>query len=160
LSVTLRPATAADQPTIRRIVRAARLAPFNLDWPHFIVADASGQIVAVGQVKPHGDGSRELASIAVIPERQGTGLGGCLIRALLARESGQLFLFCAGNLEPFYRQFNFVPVIGAELPPIMRRRYRLGSWFARIFSLLRREPLRLSAMRRAPHAAADTSAPG
>ena len=49
-------------------------------WPNFVVAEDGGTIVGIGQVKTHGDGSRELASIAVIPARQSQGIGGRLSR--------------------------------------------------------------------------------
>ena len=36
-------------------------------------------MVGVAHIKAHGDGSRELASLAVVPDRQGEGIGGALI---------------------------------------------------------------------------------
>src|SRR5690348_16699724 len=94
MGVGIREATEADQATIRAIIREAQLNPMNLDWPRFLVAEDGGQVVGIGQVKPHSDGSRELASIAVIPSRQRGGIGRQLIRALLAREAGPLYLVC------------------------------------------------------------------
>jgi N-acetylglutamate synthase-like GNAT family acetyltransferase len=95
---TIRPATEADQPTIVRMIREARLNRMSLQWPNFVVAEEGGAIVGVGQVKAHGDGSRELASIAVAPARQGEGIGRALIEALLAREPGTLHLTCRREL--------------------------------------------------------------
>ncbi|HET7467054.1 MAG TPA: GNAT family N-acetyltransferase, partial [Candidatus Dormibacteraeota bacterium] len=86
----LRAAADRDQATIRRIVRAAGINPTSLQWQRFIVAEERGEIVGVGQVKPHRDGTRELASIAVVPERQGRGLGSEIINALIAREHGEV----------------------------------------------------------------------
>jgi N-acetylglutamate synthase-like GNAT family acetyltransferase len=147
VSTAIRPATAADRKTIRRIVRRAGIFPFGLEWHRFLVAEEGGRIVAVGQVKPHRDGSRELASIAVVPDRQGEGLGGRIVRELLAREQGPLYLFCRGELEPFYAQFGFEPVGAGGLPPVMSFFYRVGTALARLASLLGANPSRLSAMR-------------
>src|SRR6476619_7544468 len=36
---TIRPATEADQVTIRRLIREANLNPMSLDWPNFVVAE-------------------------------------------------------------------------------------------------------------------------
>jgi hypothetical protein len=36
--VTIRPATAEDQGTIRRFIKDARLNPMSLNWPNFVVA--------------------------------------------------------------------------------------------------------------------------
>ena len=126
MGVVIRAATEADQGAIRAIIRAAQLNPMSLDWPRFVVADEGGQIVAVGQVKPHSDGSRELASIAVIPSRQRQGLGRQIIRALLAREPGPLYLVCMDHNDSYYQQFGFRRVEAPALPPALRRIYRVG----------------------------------
>src|SRR5438094_625508 len=73
MPLIIRPASAGDQYAITAIVRAARINPRNLDWQRFLLAQWGQDIVGVGQVKPHADGSRELASIAVVPEWQGNG---------------------------------------------------------------------------------------
>jgi N-acetylglutamate synthase-like GNAT family acetyltransferase len=119
---TIRPAIEADQPTIRRLINDARLNPMSLDWPNFVVAEDEGAIVGVGQVKAHGDGSRELASIAVVPARQRQGIGRALIEALLAREPGViLHLTCRRELQSFYERFGFRSLQPAEYPPYFRR---------------------------------------
>src|SRR6266540_3252707 len=92
MAVIIRPAVAADQSAIKMIVRAARINPTGLDWPRFLVAEESGGLIGVGQVKPHRDGSREVASIAVVPEWQGRGVGAAIVRGLVARENGVLHL--------------------------------------------------------------------
>jgi N-acetylglutamate synthase-like GNAT family acetyltransferase len=120
--VTIRAATEADQPTIRRLIKEANLNRMSLNWPHFVVAEEDGAIVGVGQVKAHGDGSRELASLAVVPDRQGQGVGGALIKALLAREPGAvLHLTCRRQLQHYYERFGFRRLEPAEFPPYFRR---------------------------------------
>jgi N-acetylglutamate synthase-like GNAT family acetyltransferase len=150
MTTVIRPATAADQSTIKSIVRAARIAPYGLDWPRFLVAEDGGRLVGVGQVKPHGDGSRELASLAVIPEYQGQGLGSSLIQSLLAREPGPVYLFCRDELESYYARFDFEVVGRRELPPIMARLHRLANLFAPLGSLFLGQSFRIIAMRREP----------
>jgi N-acetylglutamate synthase-like GNAT family acetyltransferase len=119
---TIRPATNADQATIRRLIREAGINPMSLDWPNFVVADDDGAIVGVGQIKAHRDGSRELASIAVVPARQGQGIARALIETLLAREPGVvLYLTCRRELEGLYRRFGFRTVKRAEYPPYYGR---------------------------------------
>src|SRR5712692_9657787 len=67
MPLTIRPATENDQPAIRRLIAEVRLPRMNLQWPNFVVAEEDREMVGMGQVKSHGDGSRELASIAVLP---------------------------------------------------------------------------------------------
>jgi len=119
--VWLRRATAADQAAIAALIRAARLNPFNLDWRRFVVAVEDGRVVGTGQVKPHGDGARELASIAVAPERQGRGIGGAIVATLIALEPPPLYLYCAEYNERYYLRFGFRPLAPAEMPRSLRR---------------------------------------
>ena len=127
--VQIRPAVAADQATINRIIRKAGINPMSLDWRRFVIAEESGAIIGIGQVKHHGDGSRELASIAVLPERQGEGIASEIIRTLLGKESGAIYLTCRDSLEGFYTRFGFKSVAPEEMSPYFRRIYRLASLF-------------------------------
>ena len=123
----IRPATEADQAEITRIVRSSNITPYWLAWPRFLVAEEQGRIVGVGQVKQHGDGSRELASIATIPECRQKGVATAVVNALLARESGALFLTCRHQLEPFYTRFGFVTAGREEMSPYFRRIERIAN---------------------------------
>ena len=121
MPLIIRPASADDQFVITMIVRAARINPSDLDWQRFLLAQWGQDIVGVGQVKPHEDGSREVASIAVVPEWQGHGVGSALIRALLSRETGPLHLMCDADREHYYERFGFRRLERAAMPPYFRR---------------------------------------
>ena len=121
MPLIIRPASADDQFVITMIVRAALINPSDLDWRRFLLAQWGQDIVGVGQIKPHGDGSREVASIAVVPEWQGHGVGSALIRALLARESGPTYLMCSAHRESYYERFGFRRLERPAMPPYFRR---------------------------------------
>ena len=121
MPVSIRPATQADQATIRRLIKEAGINRMNLQWPNFVVAEDGGEIVGIGQVKTHGDGSRELASIAVIPARQSQGIGGAVIKTLLAREQGVVHLTCRRQLQGYYERFGFRRLDPAEFPLYFKR---------------------------------------
>jgi N-acetylglutamate synthase-like GNAT family acetyltransferase len=129
--MNLRPATQADQKTIERIIRAAGINPMALDWRRFLIAEDNGTIVGIGQVKQHGDGSRELASIAVIPERREQGIASTIIRALLEKEPGEVYLLCRNELESFYARFGFRKIGRDEMTPYFRRITRVLDFLAR-----------------------------
>jgi N-acetylglutamate synthase-like GNAT family acetyltransferase len=139
MPITIRSATEAEQPAITAIVRTARINPRDLDWRRFLVAEEDGRIVGVGQIKPHHDGSRELASLAVIPERQKQGVGAAIVRALLAGENGALHLMCLDQLEPYYARFGFRRLAPDEMPPYFRRISRLAGIFRFAASLSGRQ---------------------
>ena len=137
MTFQIRPATQADQPAIAAMVRAAGINPFSLDWPRFRVAEDAGRVVGVVQIKIHGDASRELASLAVVPDRQDEGIGGALILHLLAQPEGQppLFLMCRNELEGYYSRFGFRRVERTEMPPYFRWMTRLAGAFIAIAAL-------------------------
>ena len=146
MPVIIRPAVADDQFAITAIVRAAWLNSLDLDWRRFLLAQWGQDVIGVGQVKPHKDGSRELASIAVVPEWQGQGVGSAIIRGLLARETVTLHLMCAASTAPYYERFGFRRIARPEMPPYFRRIDRIASVFAALsFGRLQRV-----VMRRAP----------
>ena len=93
-------------------------------------------MVGMGQVKSHGDGSRELASIAVVPKKQGEGVGTTVIKALLAREAGVVIhLSCRRELEGYYERFGFRRVEPAAYPPYFRRTTRMANLITRFFGV-------------------------
>ena len=143
MPVTIRPATKADQATIRRLIREANLNRMSLDWPNFVVAEQEGAVVGIGQVKPHKDGSRELASIAVVPAQQGSGIGSAVIRTLLAREAGVLHLTCRRQMQGYYERFGFRRLEPSEFPPYYKRLIPIVNTFARLLKteilVMRRE---------------------
>ncbi len=128
----LRPASATDQPAIERIIRAAHINPMGLDWQRFVVAEQDGEVIGTGQIKTHGDGSRELASIAVAPPYQRRRIASAIIGELLARETGPVYLFCRSPLESFYERFGFRRIDHNEMSPYFRRMYGVATAFWKI----------------------------
>jgi amino-acid N-acetyltransferase len=99
----------------------------GLDWQRFVLAvTQSGEVIGCGQIKPHSDGTRELASIAVVPAWRGNGVARTIIEHLVAQESGTLYLTCRASLGPFYDKFGFRALRLEEMPPYFRRLARLA----------------------------------
>jgi N-acetylglutamate synthase-like GNAT family acetyltransferase len=117
----IRRAVPSDQAPIAALVRGAGINPFDLRWQRFLVADEGGRVIGAVQIKLHGDGSRELASLAVVPERRGQSVGSALVGALLAAETGPIYLTCADRLEGYYVRFGFRRLEPDEMPPYFRR---------------------------------------
>lgn len=142
--VSLRPAKPSDQRLIKTLVRAEGLNPMSLDWHHFWLAQtADGQVIGCGQVKPHSDGSTELASLVVLPAWRQCGVAGMLIGRLKELAGTPLWLTCRSSLVGFYEKFAFVEVTqAAALPPYFRRLRRA----ARLFLALARAQEHLAIM--------------
>ncbi len=138
---TIRSARADEEAIIKALIRSEHLDPLNVHWPNFLVADESERIIGIGQIKPYPSG-RELGSLAVIPDRRQSGVGGALINALIEREGGPLLLFCLAFREPYYAKFGFRRVGLAGLPGEFKLKYALG----RLFTIVMRQ--RVIAMKR------------
>lgn len=150
--ITLRKATEDDQRTIRRMVLSALLNPRDLRWQNFLIADddETRQIVAIGQVRVHivdesvgtqhavsavnesasmpspNDAAtsviKELASIVVVPQYRGQGIGAAIIAALEQRAGRPLYLMCAPHNVAYYQRLGYVETddaaaAAAILPP-------------------------------------------
>ena len=122
----LRPALESDAFRIRDLIHRVGINPMGLDWRRFVVVEmADGRFMGCGQLKPHGDGSLELASLAVEQEYRRQGIARALIGHFMAHSPRPLFLMCRPALVPFYEKFGF-RVLGTEgMPPYFRRIRRL-----------------------------------
>lgn len=122
----LRQAAAQDEAAIRELIRLGKINPTGLDWRRFWVAcTPQGEVIACAQIKPHRDGSRELASVATHPQERGRGAASALIDTLIAREPTPLYLMCRAALQTFYQQWDFVTIPPEAMPPYFRRVWRL-----------------------------------
>ncbi|MBX3059702.1 MAG: GNAT family N-acetyltransferase [Anaerolineae bacterium] len=142
--VKLRAATQDDQAAIKALIREVGINPMALDWRRFVVAeDESGQFIGCGQVKPHRDGSRELASIAVKKGWRRQGVARAIIERLQAEHGRPLWLTCVNRLVAFYEPFGFVEVSDYnQMSGYYRRAKRLMTLFLR----LSRQPYYLAVM--------------
>ena len=87
----------------------------------FVARDAGGQVggaIRVWPVRVGGVPVALLGPVAVHPIAQGEGLGGALIRQVLAeaREIGWLRVLLVGD-APYYSRFGFERLDGVEMPP-------------------------------------------
>jgi N-acetylglutamate synthase-like GNAT family acetyltransferase len=131
-TVKIRKARKDDSQAIRRLVWGAGLNPTALKWQRFVVAvNPVGEVVGCAQVKPHRDGSHELASLVVSPAYRLLGIARLLVEDLIQCHDGDLYLMCRAALGGFYRKFGFDVPANEELPPYFSRIARLASHFNR-----------------------------
>jgi N-acetylglutamate synthase-like GNAT family acetyltransferase len=127
VDISLRPALETDFPAIKALIRDAGINPTGLDWRRFIIAEGkNGQFAGCGQLKPHSDGSVEMASIAVIPEMRHQGVARIIIQEMIKKGPRPLYLTCRSQLGSFYEKFGFRPINGEKLPKYFRRISRLA----------------------------------
>jgi len=129
--VTIRRAVEADQAIIKQMVKDEDLDPTSLNWPQFLIAEAAGEIVGIGQIRPYPK-CRELGSIAVKKEHRGNGVGSAVIQALLAGETGDVYLECEAHNVTYYNRFGFVKIQWWQTPPPLRYKHLLISALGRV----------------------------
>ena len=118
----IRPAAEAESAQIKDLIHLVEINPMGLDWKRFVVAvNAAGQVVACGQIKPHGKDILELASIATHPDYRRQGLAGRIIEALLSSSPRPLYLMCVDHNGPFYERFGFRSIGLDEMPRYFQR---------------------------------------
>lgn len=148
MELIIRPARQEDQSTIVAFIQKAKLNPRNLQWEHFLIAEAKGQIVGIRQVKVHSQGTREVASGFVLPEYRRQGISAQLMRELLARETGPLYTMVNEKRAPYYEQFGFQRVAANQLPPDFHREYRIGRIVTSLMSVFRMDRVHIIPMKR------------
>ena len=127
----VRSAVREDNKAIHTLIHSVHINPLNLDWRRFIVAMApQGDFLGCGQMKKHGDGSLELASIAVKDKSRGKGVARAMILELLLEEEKRpVYLMCRARLSSFYQKFGFHPIGLEEMPKYFHRIYRAEQIF-------------------------------
>ena len=119
---SIRPALETESTQIKALIDLVGINPTGLDWKRFVVAvNDRGQVLACGQIKPHGEDIRELASIATQPEFRGMGLARAVMEALLSDTPRPVYLMCMSHNGPMYEKFGFRTVEGDQVPKYFRR---------------------------------------
>ena len=99
-------------------------------------------MIGCGQVKPHKDGSWEMASVAVTPSWRRKGVARTIINHILAAHDENLYLMCRSDLGEMYEKFGFRVLDEHEMPTYFRRVSKIVD----LIELLRKEGLSLLVM--------------
>ncbi|HND92609.1 MAG TPA: GNAT family N-acetyltransferase [Anaerolineales bacterium] len=119
---SIRPALESESAQIKDLINLVGINPTGLDWKRFVVTvNDSGQVIACGQIKPHGTDIRELASIAVHPDHRGKGLARAVIEVLLEQTERPVYLMCIAHNGPMYEKFGFHTVSDDQMPKYFKR---------------------------------------
>ena len=144
MEFSLRPALDTDIPAIYELVREGRINPTGIDWMRFMLAEtAEGDVIGCGQLKPHKDGSMELASIVVTEAWRGKGVARAIIEDLIQKNDGPLYLMCVSDNGPMYEKFGFRAVEDEDHMP---KYFRRVSKMAAFIEPLRKEGKQLLVM--------------
>lgn len=119
---TIRPALESESTRIKELIDKVGINPAGLVWTRFLVAvDDRGQVIGCGQIKPHGQDIRELASIAVHPDYLGQGIARMVIENLLRETPRPLYLICVSHNGAMYEKFGFRALADEKMPRYFSR---------------------------------------
>ena len=125
--IRIRPAREMEAAPIRDLIYLVGINTLGLDWKRFVVAvNERDEMIGCGQLKPHGRGILELASIAVYPEHQGKGVARAIIEHLLKDSPRPLYLMCESSLGLLYEKFGFRAIAYEEMPRYFQRISKLA----------------------------------
>jgi amino-acid N-acetyltransferase len=124
--ITIRPARTPDVAAIRQLVgyytgdgRLLAKAPVTLyeDVQEFVVAEINGTVVGCGALHVMWEDLGEVRTLAVDPDRTGTGIGGRILDHLIdrARGLGLARLFCLTFEVEFFREHGFDEIEGSPV---------------------------------------------
>jgi N-acetylglutamate synthase-like GNAT family acetyltransferase len=118
-------ATKEDSAFIRQLIWRVGINPLGLDWRRFVVAvHEHGVRIGCAQIKVHKDGSRELASVAVVPLYRHQGVASAMIRQILEDHNPPIYLTCRSSLVSFYERFGFLEISDPEIMPSYFRKVK------------------------------------
>ncbi|MEG4091183.1 GNAT family N-acetyltransferase [Microcoleus sp. Pol12B4] len=131
----IRPASAQDIKSIRKLVWSAKLDPTQLRWQHFWVIECGGKLAACGQLRNFA-GAQELGSLVVAKDWRDRGLGTYLTKYLIQQATEPLYLECLGKrLASFYTRFGFLEVSVQELPQSLKFKFGLSQLAKTLFKI-------------------------
>lgn len=106
-----------DWQELADLVRAAPLGDKSPDFLRTVFSNSlyrefareGGRLVAAGRALSDGIDCAYLGDIVVLPSHQGQGLGGQVVRRLLARvrDHRKILLYAVPGKEPIYRKYGF-----------------------------------------------------
>ncbi|WP_425955155.1 amino-acid N-acetyltransferase [Xylanimonas sp. McL0601] len=128
MPLEIRPALPSDVRSVRalvepyaqrRILLAKELVGYFEAVQEFVVAEVDGVVVGCGALHVMWDDLAEIRTLAVAPERLGTGLGYALVAALVerARAFGLSRVFCLTFEVDFFRRQGFEAIEGTPVSP-------------------------------------------
>ena len=131
----IRPASAQDIKSIRRLVWSAKLDPTQLRWEQFWIIECDGKLAACGQLRNFA-GAQELGSLVVAKNWRDRRLGSYLTKYLIEQATEPLYLECLGaRLASFYTRFGFVEVSVQELPQSLKFKFGLSQLAKTLFRI-------------------------
>jgi amino-acid N-acetyltransferase len=131
-----------------------RVNPTQLDWPNFMLAVDGDTVVGAVQMRKHCDGSRELGTLMVREDARGKAVAAHLIDALLARETGPVFMITGERYADHYARWGFRRREPTAVPGAVRRNYRIGTLGGGLISFFMGRPRRRLAIFERTRAAA------
>ncbi|HEY6162026.1 MAG TPA: GNAT family N-acetyltransferase [Bacteroidia bacterium] len=118
IEISIEKAVRGDMEDIARKADALDLDCTNLSYEQFMVARRNGVILGFGRLKRYYDWS-ELATLGVVKEEQGKGIGTAIVCELLREKGTDVYVTCV--IPKYFSRFGFYEV--KEFPKLLMKKY-------------------------------------
>ena len=124
MNIKYRKATKKDLSCILDILKGISGSTKDVDAKQFLVAVNEDRIIGCIRIQ-NKNGNYKLASLAVLPDYRGVGIGSYLIKKILAENKKRpIYLFCNKNKKEFYEKFGFDIEENENLPEAIKKDYK------------------------------------
>ena len=137
MNLSIRRATAQDQPHILSLAKGERIKPTGLDWPRFFVAEIDGKVAGAVQLRSHPDGSLELGSLVVSPAFRRRGVAAQLIEKRLSGATGRVLVITGRVHAAYYARWGFRRIEPIAAPVFVCVNYWMGYLGGGLLAMLR-----------------------
>lgn len=96
----------------------------EISFNQFIVAKDDDKLIGCVRIKEMADDCLELASLVVLEEYRGKGIGSKLIKEILKKEKRRpIYLLCFMERKNFYSNLGFTLIEKESLPDVLKKEY-------------------------------------
>ena len=116
-------AKAADLPEIEELIAAVDGDLVDLAADQYVVAKSDdARILGCGRLRPYPEFC-EIASLAVADDARATGIGFEIVKRLLQKYEGTIYLICDDYVVEFFRRFEFSLLPESDMPDGLRAKW-------------------------------------
>lgn len=117
-------AVETDLPQIKNLIDSVKGDSNNLKSEEFIVAHDGEKIIGCVRTIEIDSNYHRLESLAVLPEYRSQGIGGELVKRIIAKDQIRpIYLICFAEREKFYNKNNFQKTNLDDLPEVLQKDY-------------------------------------
>ena len=115
--INIVPASSSDMLVIEQLAKEMDLDMADISREQFIAAKRLNEIIGFGRMRTYAE-CREIATVGVIRQERGKGIGSMVVHALISRAPSEVFVTCV--IPDFFKRFGFQSV--EQYPSVLQKK--------------------------------------